>query len=107
MYYVVVVFFSLNLGSGLRPDPKDLNNLMNLIFGLITRGGPARLNRNRLFALVFYEVLGGSGCGRPAGWCWAVVPVARRVPQGGPQGEAQEALWDFAVGRKGRPKKAP
>ena len=26
----------------------------------------------------------GSGCGGPAGWCWVVVPVARRVPQGGP-----------------------
>ncbi len=33
MSYVVVVLFSLNSGSGFNPDPKDLNNLINLIFG--------------------------------------------------------------------------
>ena len=53
----------------------------------------------------FTRFWAGSGCGGPAGWCWAVVPVARRVPQGGPQGEAQEFFGDCGVGRKGRPQK--
>ena len=34
-------------------------------------------------------------------------PILTGVPQGGSQGDAQEALWDSAVGRKGHPTKAP
>ena len=57
----------------------------------------------------FTRFWAGSGCGGPAGWCWVVVPVARRVPQGAPK-EGQEALWGplgcpLARGQ-GRPKGA-
>ena len=60
-----------------------------------------------LETLVFYEVLGGVRGWRAGRAVLGGGPGGPPGPPGGPPQEAQEALWGSAVGRKGRPKRAP
>ncbi len=69
------------------------------------------MNRKRLFGslvskpLWFTRFWAGSGCGGPAGWCWVVVPVARRVPQGGTKGRPSRLSGNPLWAASGAPKR--